>query len=281
MGRIYAWFLSLFPLLFGVGLILAAMQQEAEIAMTPEVTVPRDLLFAVGGVFILIAVLMMLMSRRVERALYGFTNLLLPKALRIRLSDATAAPAQPDTATRSGGGQILKQGRDYTLSRNYVLTSHIFPRRLGLSVGGLLLLPIVAHWVAFFLDRDLPSHELLDVLMFFMFIFGLGILGKRNVMRVWQKEGLLEDRGRVWWHEQSRTEPLAGFGRVIIKRWQMPGVGGGPRARYTRHPVLGVLYLVQLAGSGVRTINFYRRHSEARELAYTLAEVLRLPLREV
>jgi hypothetical protein len=195
MGRVYAVFLSLFPLLFGIGLILVAMEREGEIPVAPEITVPREVFMAAGAAFVLIAVLMIVMSRRVERALHAFANLLLPEALRIRLQEAGVVGGQreapPDVSTGNRAARVLKQGRDYQLSRDYVLTSHIFPARTGLLIGGLLLLPIVAHWVAFFLGLELPSTGLLDLLLFFMFIFGLGFLGKRNVIRVYQKEETL------------------------------------------------------------------------------------------
>lgn len=279
MGRVYAWFLSLFPLLTGIGLLLVSLDHEDEIPLSPEVSVPRAWFQAAGALCIAVALGMMLLSRRVERLLYKVTNWMLPEGLRRPLPEPPApAPAAPRGASAS---QTLKRGRDYELSRDYVLTSHSFPARVGLLTGSALLLPTVAEWVAFFFGHSLlPAVGIVDILVFIMFIVGIGILGKRHWLRVCAREGVLEDWGRVWWHERCTREPLDKFDRVIIKRWNVPGFGGRGRARHSRRPRLGVRYLVQLGGSGLRTLNHYSDYADARDLALTLAEITRLPLRE-
>lgn len=277
MKYFYGKFMSLFPLCIGIAIVFFGMESPLVIKLSPGLEVSREVFIGIGGAFIALAFFMVIFARYVELAVFRLINLILPESLRIDLEPP--APEEPQIQEiQPEERMILKEGRSFEMDSNYTLTSHIFTIKQGLLVGVPCLLLATGYLLGSLMVEQFPD---LGLLPFVLFPVGIVFFSKRTDIQIDTHAGRLTERRKVIGMSQVRDRKLDKFDRVIVKRRLWFGLSSPDQTYGPSNAGFGVIYLVQLGGTGLMTINFYRKHEDARELGLALADVTRLPLVEI
>ncbi|SPD75966.1 membrane hypothetical protein [uncultured Desulfobacterium sp.] len=277
MKYFYGKFMSLFPLGIGIAIVFLGMESPPVIKLSPDLEVSREVFIGIGGAFIGLAFFMVILARYVELAVIRLINIILPESLRIDLEPP--APEEPQIQeSLPEERMILKEGRSFEMDSNYVLTSHFFTIKQGLLVGVPCLMLATGYLLGGLMVEQFPD---LGILPFVLFPVGIAFCSKRTDIQIDAHAGLLTERRKIIAMSQVRDRRLDKFDRVIVKKRLWFGLSSPVQSYGPSNTGFGVIYLVQLGGTGLKTINFYRKHEDARELALALADATRLPLLEI
>lgn len=278
MKYFYGKFISLFPLGLGVCIILIGMESETTVKLTPGIEISKEVLIDIGLGLIALALAMAALAKYVELAMFKLLNLILPEAFRIELK--SPAPGQRDASVEKSleaEQKILKQGKRFEVSTDSVLTSHIFTLREGFFCGALCLVLMTGDIAASLTFRQFPDNGLVAL---GLLVAGFALLSKRTDILIDPKAGVLRERRKLFGGSSFCNKDFQDFDRIIIKKRAWFGLSTTATTIHPRSSGFGVIYIVQLRGYRLKTVNFYRNFKDAQELVRALAEATRLPVLE-
>ncbi|MGV8073025.1 MAG: hypothetical protein AB2L11_00475 [Syntrophobacteraceae bacterium] len=276
MRYFYGKFMSLFPLMTGAAILWIGIESAPVVKLAPGIEVSREFLIGIGGAFIALALVMMVLARYVEMAMIKCVNLILPSALRLEPEPPAPKEARIEDLSQTER-KILKQGKGFEMDSDYVLNSHVFTIKEGLLIGVLCLLPATVSVATSWATPDFPDMGLLS---FGLLLLGLALFSKRTDIMIDGKTGILTDHRKVLGASVTQKRDLGKFDRIVIKKRRWFGMASVVQASSPGSLGFGTIYLVQLGGAGLTTVNFYLKYEEAQQLGWAIAEVTRLPMVE-